>query len=135
MDVHGIRDIRTLERIVALLAALAGLAEMAAGRSFPVRFMVLAILRPAEAIARDHVAGATGLSLPASEDFPAGRNGAADAMLLAARLRMLAAAIEAVLRLFSLFGGARPAGRFRPVAPSPGRVTSDGPDAKLHDTS
>ena len=134
MDVHGIRDIRTLERIVALLAALAGLAEMAAGRSFPVRFMVLAILRPAEAIARDHVAGATRLSLPASEDFPAG-NGAADAMLLAARLRMLAAAIEAVLRLFSLFGGARPAGRFRPVAPSPGRVTSDGPDAKLHDTS
>ena len=46
MDVHGMRDIRTLERIVALLAALAGLAEMAAGRSFPVRFMVLAILRP-----------------------------------------------------------------------------------------
>ena len=58
MDVHGIRDIRTLERIVALLAALAGLAVMAAGRSFPVRFMVLAILRPAVVIARDHVAGA-----------------------------------------------------------------------------
>ena len=44
-------DGRRLRRIVALLLALAGLADRAGGMPFPVRFIVLAILRRAEAIA------------------------------------------------------------------------------------
>ena len=44
-------DGRRLRRIVALLLALAGLADRAGGMPFPVRFIVLAILRHAEAIA------------------------------------------------------------------------------------
>ena len=44
-------DGRRLRRIVALLLALAGLADRAAVAPFPVRFIVLAILRRAEAIA------------------------------------------------------------------------------------
>ena len=44
-------DGRRLRRIVALLLALAGLAERATAVAFPVRVIVLAILRRAEAIA------------------------------------------------------------------------------------
>jgi hypothetical protein len=45
-----------LKRIVALLFSFAGLAERAAGRSYPVRCLVLWLLRRAEIIARDWIA-------------------------------------------------------------------------------
>ena len=50
------RHHEALRRIVALLLALAGLAEQAACRSWPVRRVVLWLLRPAERVARSFAA-------------------------------------------------------------------------------
>jgi hypothetical protein len=91
-------NIKTLRRIVALLLALAGLAERASVRSDAVRWSVLWLLRPAEAIARDYVAGLTrdaGLAIHYAPDWaaPAG-HGPADAMCLADTFRALAAALS-----------------------------------------
>ena len=98
MNGHAaIGDDRTLRRITAMLVALAALAEQAAVRSFPVRFLVLCILRHAEVVAWAFVADAIGTTRPVSGEVPAG-NGPSDAMLLAARLRALAAALVALLR-------------------------------------
>ena len=109
----AVQDRGTLQGIARTLLALALLAERAAGRSFPVRFLVLAILYRGEKIARAFVARTSatliaeaieaGCPLPdfpdlARLDEPAGLHyGAADAMLLALRLRILAA----VLGVFS----------------------------------
>ena len=49
---RALQDSGTLQGIARTLVALALLAERSAGRSFPVRFLVLAILFRAEAIAR-----------------------------------------------------------------------------------
>jgi len=104
-----VQDRGTLKGIAATLLALALLAERAAGRSLPVRFVVLAILGRAEVIARGFVARSTAtliaeaieagcpdLPLPdlACLDDPHGTHyGAADAVLLALRLRILAAVL------------------------------------------
>ena len=121
MDV-GLDD-RRLRRIIAMLVALAVLAERAATRSLPVRWLVLCLLRHAEAVTRDHVAETTGwgwsdlevaFGIDAPEaGFDAGQgvgngfadegiltgasNGPADALALAWRLRMLAAVLGAFL--------------------------------------
>ena len=106
----------TFQGIALTLLALAMLAERTAARSLPVRFLVLAILYRAEAIARRFVArSAATLVAEAIEagcpdipdlacldlaclDEPAGLHyGAADAGLLSLRLRILAA----VLGMFS----------------------------------
>lgn len=107
----------TLQRIATLLLSLALLAERAAGRSLPVRFVVLAILGRAEKIARAFVAremaaliaeaveagcpcpdrpsdrpsdwSCADLLAPGETSAP--HHGAAEAQLLALRLRMLAA--------------------------------------------
>ena len=85
---------KALRRLVALLLALADLAERAAGRSRPVRHLVLWFLRQAEEIARDHVAGLTRAAFPPA---PAAilyeSDSAADAMRLALGFRALAAAL------------------------------------------
>ena len=65
MDGLAIRDDRTLGRIVATLVALAVLAERAAGRSYPVRCLVLFILRQAESVAGSFVAEAMQTFRPA----------------------------------------------------------------------
>jgi len=107
------QDRGTFRGIARTLLALAMLAERTAARSFPVRFLVLAILYRAEAIARRFVAreaatlvaealeaGYPDVPLPdlACLDEPGGLHyGAADAGLLSLRLRILAA----VLGLFS----------------------------------
>ena len=107
------QDRGTLQGIARTLLALALLAERSAARSFPVRFLVLAILFRAEAIARRFVArtsatliaeaidaGCPEIAFPdlACLDEPDGLHyGAADAVLLALRLRILAA----VLGMFS----------------------------------
>ena len=102
-------DRGTLRRIATTLLALSLLAERAAGRSFPVRFLVLAVLSRAEAVARTFVArsmatliteaieaGCPDLPFPdlACLDEPFSLHyGAADAELLALRLRILAAVL------------------------------------------
>ena len=109
----ALQDRGTFRGIARTLLALALLAERSAARSFPVRFLVLAILFRAEAIARRFVArsaatliaeaidaGCPDIPFPdlACLDLPAGLHyGAADAGLLALRLRVLAA----VLGMFS----------------------------------
>jgi hypothetical protein len=78
-------------RIVALLFALADLAERAALRSAPVRWVVLWFLWHADAVARDHIAGYP--SKTAGEHLPPAFRcgyGPDDAMNLAVSLRALA---------------------------------------------
>ena len=109
---RAVQDWGTLQGLARTLLALALLAERSAARSFPVRFLVLAILFRAEAIARRFVArtsatliaealdaGCPDFPFPdlACLDEPAGLHYGADAMLLALRLRILAA----VLGMFS----------------------------------
>ena len=110
---RAVQDRVTLQGIARTLLALALLAERSAARSFPVRFLVLAILYRAEAIARRFVARTAATLIAESIDAgcpcpdfpdlacldePAGLHyGAADAALLALRLRILAA----VLGMFS----------------------------------
>lgn len=84
------RSDRTLRRIVLLLVALAGLAERAAAASWPVRCLVLWLLRRAETAAGDYLFEATGLGSPA---IAAVGNGPADALCLAGRFHALAAAL------------------------------------------
>ena len=102
-----------LMRIVTLLLALAGLAELAAGRSLAVRGFVLWVLRRAEAVARDFVAG--GQEAPSRP--PAGCR-PADAMRLAVSLRRLARQLERQIkrqaRLILGICGARDAGTQTP---------------------
>ncbi len=84
-------------RIVAMLVALAALAEAAAGRSFPVRWLVLSLLRRAESVAHDFVAATAGSAWPGLEPRPETGSGPTDAVSLALRLRMLAALLGAFL--------------------------------------
>ena len=94
------RDRRTLTRIAALLLALSLLAERAAGRSLPVRFLVLAILSRAEAVATSFVAataeaaGATADDLPWLDEPAEGGASPLDAAWLAVRFRLLAAVLD-----------------------------------------
>ena len=90
-------DDRTLRRIIALLVSFAALAESAATRSLPVRWLVLAILRYAEAVALDHVTEATQLDFSALADERTLGHDAYDAALLAWRLRTLASLLRTLL--------------------------------------
>jgi hypothetical protein len=94
------REQDTLKRIIALLFALAVLAERAAGRSRPVRWLVLWILRHAETVVREFVTGSP-LKAAGSRRSPAStavRHGhdPADAMTLAASLRSLALLVRTI---------------------------------------
>jgi len=107
----GLHD-RKLRGIIALLFSLASLAEIAAGRSFPVRWLVLAILRHAEGVALGYLTDTTGLDWASCfEDEPEAGSGPADAAILAWRFRALAAMLGALLpradhsRLFRPLGG------------------------------
>ncbi len=95
-------DFRALSRIAALLVALAVLAERAGRMAFPVRFIVLAILRWAESVAHGFVVEATQATWPHfdEEDFEAD-NRPLDAAWLAWRFRLLAAMLGALMRLAS----------------------------------
>ena len=90
----ALQDRGTFRGIAATLLSLALIAERAAGRSLPVRFLVLAILHRAEAVARAFIAGATGAD--GLDEPRAMRGGAVDAEILALRLRMLAAVLGAL---------------------------------------
>ena len=118
MDALAIRDNRTLRRIVTTLVALAVLAERAAGRSYPVRCLVLFILRQAESVAGSFVAEAVQTFRPAGlVRIPAIPNSPADAIGLAMRFRALAAALGALIllaRRFARWNARRAAVRFAP---------------------
>ncbi|HHZ08420.1 MAG TPA: hypothetical protein GX405_06530 [Rhizobiales bacterium] len=115
----GSQDRGTFPGIARTLLALALLAERAAGRSFPVRFLVVAILGRAVAVARAYVAreiGAEGwcLDLAFPDEPPAMRFAAAGADILALRLRLLAAVLGALADTGAASAGlsdGRPAGR------------------------
>ncbi|MBO6900391.1 MAG: hypothetical protein JJ864_03510 [Rhizobiaceae bacterium] len=98
-----------LMRVVTLLLALAGLAECAASRSPAMRGFVLWVLRRAEAVARDFVAG--GHNAPSMPVEPAG-NRPADALRLALSLRRLARQLERQIKRQArlMLGGAGSAG-------------------------
>ena len=92
----GRRNEGTLLRIAALLVSLALVAERAAGRSLPVRFIVLALLRRAEAVATAFVAreaGADGIDWPNLGDAAEFRGQPLEAAWLALSFHMLAAAL------------------------------------------
>ena len=91
-----------LKRLMAILFALADLADCAAGRSWPVRCLVLSILGLAEQAAHAFVTGSAGTthfrSTPTASAMPTPRgNSPIDAMQLALSFRMLALAVCAML--------------------------------------
>lgn len=92
------REDRTLGRIAAVLMALAVMAERAGGLSFPVRWLVLAILRAAESVARTFVVEATGIDASFLDDPSECAGTPLDAAWLALRFRALAAMLCALLR-------------------------------------
>ena len=95
---HGrAREDRTQRRIVALLVSFAVLAERAAGRSFPVRWFVLVLLRHAQTVALAYVAEVMQASIIEVEEQPEAGFTPADAMLLCLRFRALVAVLGALL--------------------------------------
>jgi hypothetical protein len=111
----GLQDRGTFPGIARTLLALALLAERAAARSLPVRFLVLALLFRAEAIARrfvareaaaliaeavetgcSHLPDLAGLDLAGLDELHETHYSATDAVLLALRLRILAAVLGAL---------------------------------------
>jgi len=96
MDDGEALDERTARRIIALLVSFATLAERAAGRSYPVRWFVLSLLRYAEKVVLAHVAEATQADWSFDVDLESGSR-PMDAMLLAWRLRLLAESLGALL--------------------------------------
>lgn len=131
-------DIRTLRGIIAMLAALAVLAEHAAGRSLPVRWLALTILRRGEMAACAYAADATQCEWPCLADPGELRHDPADAILLAARFRMMAAMLVALLPPEALAGrGGHTVGGPDRFAPRPGRpgLAPAGLAAGPYDTS
>jgi hypothetical protein len=110
-------NIRTLWRIVALLVSFAGIAERAAGRSAAVRFAVLFLLRPAEAIARGHVAAVTGVPAPAPDTRD-------EALGLAVSFRALAALLSAFAAAADLARAVFPRAGSRAPVPGPSHATA-----------
>lgn len=89
-------DGRKARRIIALLLSLACLAERASQRSWPVRWLVLVLLRRAETASLDMLVEAVGVDRSHFEDPDAGFR-PLDALLLAASLRTIAALLSAVV--------------------------------------
>lgn len=109
-----VRNERMLLRIAALLVALALLAERAAGRSSPVRFLALSFLRRAETIARTFVAREMRAEWPNLEETPEFHCSPFDAAALALRFRLLAAVLVDLVDAACGSAGRRP---FAGVAP------------------
>ena len=130
-------DYRTLSRIVEMLMALAVLAERAGSRSLPVRFLVLFILRRVETVAHAFVVDAVRMDWPFDEEILAVDNGPADAIWLAWRFRVLAAALSALLRMVSCLDSRNAIFDRAPrrLVTHSRLVASDAWGAKLHDTS
>ncbi|CAG0988225.1 hypothetical protein RHIZO_02107 [Rhizobiaceae bacterium] len=110
---------RALLRIAALLVSLSLLAERAAGRSFTVRFLVLAILGRAEVIARAFVAGQTGMDWPFLDNPSATIGHPVDAAALALRLRLLAVILVDLVDAGCGSGGRQPLASVAPESVVP----------------
>ncbi len=122
---HGCKwDDRTLRRIAALLVALAVLAERAAGQSFPVRFVLLCILRQAESVALSLVAETIQDGGTCFEDDPETGYGSVDAVVIALRLRALAALVFALVDPGCRQAAGGSAGKRRASHPMSGRFPS-----------
>ena len=76
-------DDRGLRRIIAMLVSFAAIAERAAYRSLPVRWLVLLILRTAETVALEFVVDTTQADLPCFDGDPQTGCSPEDAALLA----------------------------------------------------
>lgn len=110
----AVRNERMLLKIAAILVSLSLIAERAAGRSFPVRFLLLAILRRAEVIARAFVVRETQIDWPEVGETSGMYGHPADAASLALRLRMLAVILADFVEAACLSAGDEP---FASVAP------------------
>jgi hypothetical protein len=103
-------DNQIVMQIVALLFSFASLAQRASGRSWPVRCLVLSILRCAEPIARDY---ALSDGVPALAPVRIHRDGGNELARLSLRFRVLAltllVAAARSLRLPLLLNSAPPA--------------------------
>lgn len=97
MDDGEALDERTTRRIIALLVSFAVLAERAAGRSFPVRWLLLILLRHVHSVALDHVVDSAPWAWPYLDDDIEAGSSPADAVMIGQRLRMLAAILAEVL--------------------------------------
>ena len=128
---------RMLEHIVALLVALALQAERAAGCSFPVRWLVLTILRRGELAACGYLAEVTRCEWPCFGNRAELRCDPMDAIHLAARLRMLAAVLAFLLSAARDYPGRsrRIDGRRLPLRAVRLAVIPAGPAAGPYDTS
>ena len=99
-DGMDVRNGGMLPKIAALLVTLSLVAERAAGRSLPVRFLLLLILRRAEAVATAFVvreteaAGATGDDFPWLDDIAEDGSSPLHAAWFALRFRALAEVLE-----------------------------------------
>ena len=117
-----------LKRIVALLFALAELADCASHASWPVRVLVLAILRQGETAARQLLVETSHPSAQSSVAVTPAGSSPADAMALALSLRLLA------LALAELLAEARRLSPLRPGRPSGQRsAVKRRPDHEVHD--
>lgn len=109
MEKNAETDRDVLKRIVAMLLALADLAERACGMPLPVRSLLLWILRPAEAVAREFIGGsaqdAHWQRQAAAAIAVEGGNDPADAIELARSLRALALALKTLSREARRFSG------------------------------
>ena len=103
------RERAVLERIVALLLALAGMAERATALPAPARLRLLAILGFGEEAARGLVVALTPGAPGEIGDFASPP--ACHADLLAARFRMLALVVAALLATARRLAGVLPHGR------------------------
>ncbi len=96
----GVRNGGMLLKISALLVSLSLVAERAAGRSWPVRFLILLVLRRAEAVATSFVAreteaaGATGDDVPWLDDIAESGASPLHAAWFALRFRALAEVLD-----------------------------------------
>ena len=96
------RNGRKLRSVIAVLGSMAAKADIAAGRAFPVRWLVLFFLRIAERVVQTYVASALQVEPADLEDELApvagpGDASPADAVLLAWRLRWYATVLNALL--------------------------------------
>jgi hypothetical protein len=93
-----------LKRIIGLLLSFAGLAERASGRSYPVRCLVLWILRRAEVVAQDWIADGSDDMQSTATCAVLHRNSRAEALHLAQSFRALAHMLRREIRLEEQFG-------------------------------
>jgi len=100
----GTLDRQGLRRVIALLVVLAGLAEKAARRPFPVRWLLLVLLGRGERVAQTFFARATEMET-GLEDGPEPGFGVDGALMRAWRLRWLAALFCALLEELCTLAG------------------------------